>query len=59
MAAVDQLQPVGGCETSLPGVGGAASHVVPAAQPPSFSPACGRAAVLASGFDAKLNSKQC
>ena len=44
-------QPVGGCETSLSGVGSAASHVVPAAQPPSFSPASGRDAGLASGFD--------
>ena len=44
-------QPAGGCETRLPGVGGAASHGVPTAQPPSFSPAAGRAAVLAAGFD--------
>jgi transposase-like protein len=44
-------QPVGGREASLPGVGSAASQLVPAAQPPSFPPAYGRTAVLASGFD--------
>ena len=44
-------QSVGGCEASLPGDGGAASQLVPAAQPPSFSPAFSRAAVLAPGFE--------
>jgi transposase-like protein len=44
-------RPAGGCETSLPGVGGAASQLVPAAQPSSFSPARGRVAVFTSGFD--------
>ena len=39
-------QPVGGDEASLPGVGSAPSQLVPAAQPPSLSSPCGRAAAF-------------
>jgi hypothetical protein len=51
MAAVDQLSPLVGVKPACQAFGCAACHLVSAAQPPSFSPACGRAAVLGSGFD--------
>jgi hypothetical protein len=50
MAAVDQLSPLVGVKPACQALE-VPSHVIPAARPPSFSPACGRPAVLTSGFD--------